>query len=135
MPKFIFTRDYSNLTYSKINEYIDRSEILNSIFWSNDSDFIAEALQIELNAIYNALAPGKAQQFKTNYIPYYNNEIRDEINRCNEILTKAIKTNNTENWRVFRNTRAVLNKNINSKKSEYLKSKLTEKNNNRKVLK
>ena len=93
LPKFIFIRDYSNLTYSKINEYIDRSEILNSIFWSNDSDFIAETLQMELNSIFNALAPGKSQQFRSNYIPYYTNEIRDEISRCNKLLTDAIKTN------------------------------------------
>ena len=103
LPKFIFIRDYSNLTYSKINEYIDRSEILNSIFWSNDSDFIAETLQMELNSIYNALAPGKSQQFRSNYIPYYTNEIRDEISRCNKLLTDAIKTNDKENWQVFRN--------------------------------
>ena len=103
------------MTYSKINEYIDRSEILNSIFWSNDSDFIAETLQMELNSIFNALAPGKSQQFKSNYIPYYTNEIRDEINKCNKLLTDAIQTNDKENWRVFRNTRVLLNKKIKCK--------------------
>ena len=36
-------------------------------------------------------------------------------------------TNNNENWRVFRNNRAILNKNIKNKKKEYLKYKLTEK--------
>ena len=77
-PKFIFKRDYKDLTSHNINDYIDRSEFLNEIFTSNDSDFIAETLQIELNAIYNALAPGRYEQFKNNYVPYYTNEIREK---------------------------------------------------------
>ena len=71
---------------------------------------------MELNSIYNALAPGKSQQFRSNYIPYYTNEIRDEINKCNKLLTDAIQTNEKENWRVFRNTRVLLNKKIKGKK-------------------
>ena len=90
-PKFILKRNYTELTAYNINDYIERSENLNLIFTSNDSDFIAECLQLELNAIYNALAPGRLTQFKHNYIPYYNSEIKEEIRVCNNMLSKAIE--------------------------------------------
>ena len=71
-PKFFLKRDYTNLTKFNINDYINRSTILNDIFSSQDSDFIAEAIQIELNSIYNALAPGEIVKYRNNYIPYHN---------------------------------------------------------------
>ena len=36
---------------------------------------IAELLQLELNTIINAIAPSKNVQFKSNYTPYYDNDI------------------------------------------------------------
>ena len=63
-PKFIKKRDYTNLTYCKINEYVTRSEILDTVFQSEDSDYIAETLHMELNAIYNTLAPSSIVQYK-----------------------------------------------------------------------
>ena len=90
---------------------------------------------MELNSIYNALAPGKLVQYRHNYLPYYNNEIKDEIKRCNDILTQAIKKNDPNYWREFRNKKNLLNKEIKNLKSKYLKSKLTQKNNNWKFLK
>ena len=101
-PKFIFKRDYKDLTPYNINDYIDRSEFLNQIFTSQDSDFIAECIQLELNSIYTALAPGKLTQFRRDYIPYYHSIIREEIEVCNAMLTKAIQTHDQDNWRDFR---------------------------------
>ena len=63
-PKPFLKRDYSNLTSVNIDYCIDRSEILNNIFTSEDTDFIAESIQIELNSIIIFLAPGKLVQFK-----------------------------------------------------------------------
>ena len=134
-PKFILKRDYKDLTTYNINDYIDRSEYLNQIFTTQDTDFIAETIQMELNSIYNALAPGKLVQYRHDYLPYYNNEIKDEIKRCNDILTQAIKNNDPNYWREFRNKKNLLNKEIKNLKSKYLKSKLTQKNNNWKFLK
>ena len=134
-PKFIKKRDYTNLTYCKINEYVTRSEILDTVFQSEDSDYIAETLHMELNAIYNTLAPSSIVQYKHNYIPYYNKEILEEIRLCENLLTSAIKSNERDNWRQYRNSRNILNKNIKIAKSKFLNQKLTEKNNNLKFLK
>ena len=89
-PKFIQKRNYDELNVHNINLCLDNSEILNSVFTSNDPEYIAESIQLELNTIYNTLAPSKMVQYKTNYIPYYNNEIREEIDNCNNMLPKAI---------------------------------------------
>ena len=90
---------------------------------------------MELNSIYNALAPGKLTQYRTNYIPYYNSEIVEQIRVCNNLLTNAIKSHDQDNWREYRNKKSSVNKEIKQLKSKYLKSKLTEKNNNWKFLK
>ena len=51
------------------------------------------------------------------------------------MLTRAIQTHSIDNWRVFRNKKALVNKEIKRAKSKYLKVKLNEKNNNWKFLK
>ena len=85
---------------------------------------------MELNSIYNALAPVKLVQFRNNYIPYYNTKIHEEIQICNNILTQAIKTHSPDHWRQYRNKKTLLNKEIKLLKNKYLKAKLSEKNNN-----
>ena len=43
---------------------------------------------MELNAIYNALAPGKLVQFRSNYIPYFTTETQNEIDLCENMLNR-----------------------------------------------
>ena len=62
---------------------------------------------MELNTIFNTLAPSSIVQYRTNYIPYYNEEIRNELNRYDNVMTQAIQTNDTENWRVYRNNKFI----------------------------
>ena len=134
-PKFVIKRDFKKLTKFNINDYINRSDILNEIFTSNDPDFISECLQIELNSIYNVLAPATYHQFKQNYIPYYTPKIIDDIRYCNNLLTKAIQTHDSENWRNYRTNRSILNKNIKKVKREYIKNNLTRGKNKWKTVK
>ena len=51
------------------------------------------------------------------------------------MLTKAIQTHDQDSWRDFRVKKSLVNKQIKKLKSKYLKSKLSEKNNNWKFLK
>ena len=52
---------------------------LDTIFNSQDPDYIANTIQLELNTIYNILAPSKVVQYKSDHIPYYNAEIRQKL--------------------------------------------------------
>ena len=76
-PRFFIKRCYKQLTKHNIEQYINYSN-LNSIYNSNDPDFIANTIQLELNTIYNILAPSKIVQYKNNYTPYHTNEIREK---------------------------------------------------------
>ena len=86
-PKKFLKRDYSELNGHNINKCLDQSPYLNDIFTSNDSNFIAETIQLELNTIFNVLAPGKLVQYKNDYIPYMNEDIKEKIvNKTIKIL-------------------------------------------------
>ena len=71
---------------------------LDTIFHSQDPDYIANTIQLELNTIYNILAPSKLVQYKSNHIPYYNSDIRGKIKGCNSLLTQAISSKSKEDW-------------------------------------
>ena len=103
---------------------------LDSIFNSNDPNFITNIIQLELNTIYNILAPSKLVQHNNNHIPYYNNEIRDRLKNCNILLTKAISSKNKDDWRQFRNFRNTVNKEIKVLKTDYIREKMTDSKNN-----
>ena len=86
-PKFIEIRNKDKLTKHNIELLIDQSPYLDEIFTTNDTDFIAQTIQIELNTIYNTLVPSRIVQYKTNYIPYYTPEIKQNIEDGNKLLT------------------------------------------------
>ena len=76
-PKFFVKQNFDTLTKYNIETYMNYSN-LDCIFNSNDPNFIANIIQLELNMIYNILAPSKLVQHNNNHIPYYNNEIREK---------------------------------------------------------
>ena len=119
--KYFLQRNFNESTKHNIETCIDNSPLLNNIFNSNDPNYIAETLQLELNTIYNTLAPSKLVQVKHNYVPYYNESMREKIYDCNQKLTNAIRTHSPDDWRAFRTERATLNKDIKVLKTEYLK--------------
>ena len=76
---------------------------MDRIFQSQDPNYIANILQIELNTIFDILAPSKIVQLKNNHIPYYDNKIRAKVKECDKLLTSAIKSNKIEDWIIGRN--------------------------------
>ena len=100
-PKFFTKRNYQSLTKNNIEKYINYSN-LDTILQSQDPNYIANTLQLELNTIYDILAPSKIVQFKINRIPYCNEEIITKINHCNNLLTTAINSKDQNDWRNFR---------------------------------
>ena len=108
---------------------------LDTVFHSQDPDYIANTIQLELNTIYNILAPSKVVQYKSDHIPYYNAKIRQKLKSCDLMLSKAILSKEKDDWRNFRNFRNSLDKEIKVLKTEYIKSKMTDNKNNWKFLK
>ena len=61
---------------------------------------------------------------KKNYAPYLNDDLRVEIKKNNQLLTKAISSKDQNDWRHYRHSKITLNKNIDEAKTIYLKDKL-----------
>ena len=123
------------LTKSNLALGIQNSENLNSIFNSQDPNFIAETIQIELNTLIDTIAPCKIVQNKKDYCPYYDNEILNDIQNNKNMLKLAIETNDKDNWRNFKNNTINLNTKIEEAKKEYFKKGFSSKNDQWKFLK
>ena len=107
---------------------------METIFQHQDPNFIANTLQLELNTIYNILAPEKIVQYKSNHVPYYSQDNYAKIDHCNELLTKAISSKDKSDWRNFRNTKNILDKEIKQLISNYISNRMTDTKNDWKFL-
>ena len=67
-------------------------------------------------------------QFKKDYYPYYNNEIKEKTKVNNNLLNIAINSNHLDDWRNFKNDRKSLSKITEDAKSEYFKNQFKSKN-------
>ena len=125
--EFIKIRKNKLLTKETLYHYIDNSTLLNSIFKSDDPELITNNIQLELNTIINTIAPPKVVQYRKNYVPYYNDEIRNKLIESQNLLNKAIKTYQQDDWRNFKHFRNNLSKDINNAKSKYIKDNFKDK--------
>ena len=122
-PKYMRIRNTKLLTKTRLKQYVDQNENLNSIFSLEDPNAVAEIIHIELNSIIESIAPSRIIQCKDNYLPYYDNDIHETISKTNNVLTKAIKSKNNNDWIEFKNLRNTTQKIIKNKKKEYLEGK------------
>lgn len=126
-PKFIKIRKHSLINKYNLTSYINSSDLLNSIFNYSDPEIITNIIQLELNTIINSIAPSKIIQYKKDYVPYHNNEIRNNLKESEQLLNKAIKNYDQNDWRNFRNYRNKLSKDIDNEKNKYIQNKFRDK--------
>merc|ERR1712240_160382 len=119
-PKIIYTRPKYLLTEHKLNEYLGNNDIIQTAFNYTDLDLIAEIIMREYNNIIDMIAPQTKRQVRKNYTPYLNKETRQERHNLQQLHTKEKHTQDTNHWNEYRNTKAILNKNINKVKTEYI---------------
>ena len=118
-PKFIKIKSFKLLSKNTLLKFINSSSILNDIFNYVDPNMIANILQLELNSIINVIAPTRIVQFKKNYIPYINNDIKLNLITQQNLLKTAIETNDMNDWRLFKNFRNHLSKIIEKSKKSF----------------
>ena len=100
---------------------------MDTLFQHQDPNFVTNTLQLELNSIYNILAPEKIVQYKSNHVQYYNQDTCAKIDYCNKLLTEAISSKDKSAWQNFRNTKHILDKEIKQLKSNYISNRLSNK--------
>ena len=90
---------------------------------------------MELNSIINTLAPPKITQYKTNYTPYIDDNIKRQMDMTQTLLNKAINTHGINDWIEYKNHRNLINKQIRKLKKEYIRKKFKQQNNKYKFIK
>ena len=117
---------------SSLTQHVQNSFLLDSIFNYDDPDTVTEILQLELNSIINSIAPSKVVQYRSDYVPYYNEDILNDMTKQKAMLNRAILSNSHDDWREFKNFRTTVDKKIKNAKTDYLKKILmtTETNGN-----
>ena len=104
---------------AKLEALINSSEGLNSIFSSQDPEFVAYTINHELSSIVNFLAPATVRQVRKDWCPFIGRELRARMTTNNRLLTKAITKNQASDWRDFRLERAKINDDIIAAENEY----------------
>ena len=124
-PKFFFKRNVKLLTKSELTKYILLSTPLQSIFQSQDPNYIANTIMMELNNIIEVIAPAKKVQVKKNFHPFLSEEHVKLKNEVNDHLTQAIFSKSKQNWNIFRTQRNRYNNSVKAKEKEYNQSQFS----------
>ena len=96
---------------------------------------IANILQLELNSIINVISPSKVIQFLKNYIPYFDNDIKQNLQTKQNLLKHAMTTNDPNDWRNFKNFRNNLTRLIDKAKTKFYGDKFSNSNDKWQTLK
>ena len=99
---------------------MENSEELNRILNIEDPDQIANRMIEYYNRMIEELAPSRVIQIKKDDMPYYDEEVVNEIKEADDELKLAIEQkNDQEQWRAWKRARNKLSKLIETKKLEY----------------
>ena len=124
MPRFIRKRDWRLVTTNSLEFAVNTNDALDSIFYSQDPEYIAFTINNELNNIINSLAPPKIYQSRKEWTPYIVPELRVKINLNNKLLTRAISGRRVEDWLEHRRNRLSINIELEAARAQYLSSKI-----------
>ena len=124
-PKFFFKRNVKLLTKCELTKYILLSTPLQTIFQSQDPNYIANTIMNELNNIIEIIAPAKKVQFKKKYQPFLSQELLQDQNEVNDLLTEAIFSKSPQDWNKFRAQRNKYNNKVKTKEKEYYQTQFS----------
>ena len=120
-PKFIKIRKSKLLSKRNLQTQFKNNDILPTIFNYTDPNQIADILQIELNSMIELIAPQSYIQYTKDYAPYIDESLHEDIKNTDDLLTKAIKSKNPNDWTNFKNSRNITQKKLKNKKNYFWK--------------
>ena len=90
----------------------------------DDLDTAANIFINEFNIIIDNIAPSKTVNYKKDYAPYVNKNLKEKIIYNHRLISIAIQSNKTKNQRIFRHNKNTLNKDVDNAKAKYMKENL-----------
>ena len=102
-----FVPDCSIAKYDKLMEILDesRNSKIQSIFSSQDPEYIATTLLEELNKALKNLMVIKREQVKKHKTPYWNNQLEAQRRRISHLTRQAQASKLHEDERILRHTK------------------------------
>ena len=85
-------------------------------------------MMTEYNNIIDIICPNIIRQVKKNYIPYMNKSLRAKKLNLNRLHKQAKRSQDNNDWLNYKNTKAIVNKEISQNKTKYINNKLDNSN-------
>ena len=98
------------------------------IYLEEDIDKATEIFTSSFNSILNRHAPTKVIQNRTNYQPYVTKEIKDTMDKRDQLKSVAAKTGNLEDYEEYKTERNKVTYVMRNAEQDYLKKKFNDEN-------
>ena len=98
----------------------------NEILNSDDIEAAGEIFTTAFRSVLDRHAPIKIIQNRSNYIPYISKEVRDLMDKRDDLKKEAIATGIQEHYNQYKNIRNLVTTKLRSAKSDYYKSKFND---------
>ena len=121
--RYIRKRSFKNFKKELFLEKLDQIN-LNEILECTEVDRAVELLTNKLNTILDELAPIKTFQSRANYAPWLSDETKLLKKQREEAQEKASRSNDLEDWRLFRAVRNQVTARSRSDKKKWEENKL-----------
>ena len=82
----------------------------------------------EYNNIIDIISPHIIRQVRKNYTPYINKKLRQKKQHLHKLHIRAKHTGDITDWTEYKNTKAIVNKEITQNKTNYINKKLDNSN-------
>ena len=130
-PKMTKKRVYKEFCKEKfLNEIKEAKKQgqFEEIYLEEDIDKATEIFTSSFNSILNRHAPTKVIQNRTNYQPYVTKEIKDTMDKRDQLKSVAAKTGNLEDYEEYKTERNKVTYVMRNAEQDYLKKKFNDEN-------
>ena len=127
-PRYIRKRVYKNFdeeAFKKKLEQAGLDDVLNCV----DVDEATDLLVDKISAVLDEMAPIRTIQTRMNYVPWLSEKAKDLQLKRNQAQETASRTDEPEDWRVYRSLRNQFTSKSRADKEAWEKKQLDEKNN------
>ena len=128
-PRTITCRNYTNYNPNSMCEELLAHD-MGKIYSINDVNAAWLYLRNILHTVFNKHAPIITKRVKGRHCPWLTTEVKKQINKKDQLLRKARRSNSKEDWQLYKTARNRCNNDIRKTKGNYHKSVLNENMNN-----
>ena len=124
LPRYVKKRSFKDFNKEAFKIKLGESN-LEEILAINDVDLAAESMVDKVTRILDSMAPIKTIQVRTNYVPGLEEDTKKLQAERNKAHEQAAKSDNPEDWRIFRSLRNKTTAKIRADKRKWEKERFS----------